>query len=125
MDSTALNPLLEQLDSSLEDLQEAIQQYVGDSAACQAKSLTPIERAKLYATIPYAIESLLFCVPHSLITPSRLREPRADNHPQHTYSSMASKHEITLYSRSSHEQSPTSQRLRKPRPEKPRRQPPH
>lgn len=61
MNTAGVASALEQLGECLGDLQKNLQPLLTGALSETTKKLPLLERAKLYATIVYAIESLLFC----------------------------------------------------------------
>ncbi|KAJ5162345.1 hypothetical protein N7492_007737 [Penicillium capsulatum] len=60
MDSTALLPLLEQLDDNLDDLEEVLTPVMGNSLAFLSKKLPVMDKAKILVLVTYTLESLIF-----------------------------------------------------------------
>ena len=60
MDVTDITPQLDQLDTDLDQLEDALKPLLGDMGGISAK-LPLLDRAKLYVLATYSIESLLFC----------------------------------------------------------------
>ena len=56
-----LSPLIEQLDDSIDDLEEALAPLLKSALSDTAAKLPLLDRAKLYVLSTYAIESLIFC----------------------------------------------------------------
>ena len=63
MDSINVTPLIEQLDDSIDDLEEALSSCIQNSLSDTANQLPLLDKAQLYVLITYAIESILFCMP--------------------------------------------------------------
>ena len=61
MDSIDLSPLLEQLEDNIDELEETLEPLLRASLSETAAKLPLLDRAKLYVSITYAIESILFC----------------------------------------------------------------
>ena len=61
MEETDLSPLVAKLNSNVSDLEEALSPLLKQALSEQARQLPLLDRAKLYAHVVYAIESLLFC----------------------------------------------------------------
>lgn len=61
MDTTDLLPLLEQLDDNVDDLEEVLQPFLGQSLSKASKNLPVMDKAKLHVLITYTLESLIFC----------------------------------------------------------------
>lgn len=53
-------PQLEELDSEIDDLEDALEPLLGSLADIAAK-LPLLDKAKLYVLATYSIESMLFC----------------------------------------------------------------
>lgn len=62
MDTTDLLPLLEQLDDNVDDLEEVLQPFLGQSLSKASKNLPVMDKAKLHVLITYTLESLIFCM---------------------------------------------------------------
>jgi exosome complex protein LRP1 len=60
MDSAEVHSLIEDLDSSIDDLEDALKPLLSASISTTAAGLSVLERAKLYVLITYTIESLIF-----------------------------------------------------------------
>ncbi|KAJ5198301.1 uncharacterized protein N7498_007418 [Penicillium cinerascens] len=60
MDTTDLLPLLEQLDDNVDDLEEVLQPFLGQSLSKASKNLPVMDKAKLHVLITYTLESLIF-----------------------------------------------------------------
>ena len=56
-----LNPLIEQLDENIDDLEEALAPLLKTALSDTAAKLPLLDSAKLYVLSTYAIESLIFC----------------------------------------------------------------
>jgi hypothetical protein len=61
MDTADLLPLLEQLDDNVDDLEEVLQPFLGQSLSKASKNLPVMDKAKLHVLITYTLESLIFC----------------------------------------------------------------
>lgn len=61
MDGVDLTPLLDQLDDNIDDVQETLEPLTKAPLSETAAKLPLLDRAKLYVSITYAIESILFC----------------------------------------------------------------
>ena len=61
MDTLDLSPLLEQLEDNIDDLQDTLSPLLKAPLSETAAKLPLLDRAKLYVSITYAIESILFC----------------------------------------------------------------
>lgn len=84
MNTAGVQDALEELGDDLSDVQKSLQPLLTSALSETTKKLPLLDRAKLYTTIVYAIESLLFC--RSWL-PS---EPSTDHHPQPTSASKVS-----------------------------------
>lgn len=62
MDTANLLALLEQLDDHMDDLEEDLQPFIGQSLTKVSKNLPVMDKAKLHVLITYTLESLLFCM---------------------------------------------------------------
>lgn len=62
MDSASLLPLLEQLDDHVDDLEEVLEPFLGQSLSKTSKNLPVMDKAKLHVLVTYTLESLLFCM---------------------------------------------------------------
>lgn len=67
MDTTDLSPLLEQLDDNIDDLEESLELLLKAPLSETAAKLPLLDRAKLYVSITYAIESILFCMKNQTV----------------------------------------------------------
>ncbi len=67
MDTVDLNPLLEQLEDNIDDLQDTLEPLLKAPLSETAGKFPLLDRAKLYVSITYAIESVLFCEQFQLI----------------------------------------------------------
>lgn len=56
-----LSPLLEQLEENIDDLSETLEPLLKVPLSETAAKLPLLDRAKLYVSITYAIESIIFC----------------------------------------------------------------
>ncbi|KAJ5613547.1 hypothetical protein N7528_007201 [Penicillium herquei] len=74
MDTSNLFPLLEQLDDDLDDLEEALEPFLGKSLVGVSKNLPVMDKAKLHVLVTYTLESLIFSY-------LRLHGVDAKNHP--------------------------------------------
>lgn len=61
MDVADLNPLVEDLETNIDDLEAALEPLLKTALSEQAAKLSTLEKAKLYTLVTYAIESSLFC----------------------------------------------------------------
>lgn len=61
MDTVDLSPLLEQLEDTIDDLEETLEPLLKAPLSETAAKLPLLDRAKLYVSITYAIESIIFC----------------------------------------------------------------
>jgi hypothetical protein len=66
MDPADLQPLLEQLDDNIDDLEEVLQPILANSLLKSAGKLPVMDRAKLQVLITYTLESLIFCTSQPL-----------------------------------------------------------
>ncbi|KAJ5118635.1 hypothetical protein N7448_010340 [Penicillium atrosanguineum] len=60
MDTADLFPLLEQLDDNVDDLEDVLQPFLGQSLSKTSKNLPVMDKAKLHVLITYTLESLIF-----------------------------------------------------------------
>ncbi|KAJ5726383.1 uncharacterized protein N7483_007740 [Penicillium malachiteum] len=74
MDTNNLFPLLEKLDDDLDDLEEALEPFLGKSLVGVSKNLPVMDKAKLHVLVTYTLESLIFSY-------LRLHGVDAKNHP--------------------------------------------
>ena len=90
MDTIDLSPLLEQLEDNIDDLEGTLEPLLKAPLSETATKLPLLDRAKLYVSITYAIESILFCkqshnLGRALVTESiaflRLNGVNAKEHP--------------------------------------------
>ena len=65
MEKSDLVPLIEFLDSNIDDLEEAVSLLLKNNLSEIASKLPLLDRSQLYVLITYSIESILFCVSHS------------------------------------------------------------
>lgn len=61
MNTAGVQDALEELGDDLSDVQKSLQPLLTSALSETTKKLPLLDRAKLYTTIVYAIESLLFC----------------------------------------------------------------
>lgn len=61
MDTKALIPLLEQLDDDIDDLEEVLEPFLGQSLSTTSKNLPVLDKAQFNVLITYTLESLIFC----------------------------------------------------------------
>ena len=61
MDAQQVLSSVEQLDDSIDDLEEALEPLLNTAFSETTSKLPVLDRAKLYVTVTYTIESLLFC----------------------------------------------------------------
>ena len=54
--------IVSQLSKNVADLQSSLEPLISTALSEQAQSLSPLEQAKLYTYVVYAIESVLFCM---------------------------------------------------------------
>lgn len=66
MDTVDLSPLLEQLEDNIDDLEDTLELLLKAPLSETAAKLPLLDRAKLYVSITYAIESILFCMQSSV-----------------------------------------------------------
>jgi len=69
MNTAGVHSALEQLSENLGDLQKNLQPLLTGALSETTKKLPLLDRAKLYITIVYAIESLIFCTTLPLAEP--------------------------------------------------------
>ena len=62
METTNLDHLIEVLDDSIDDLEEALAPVLSTTLAETTSKLPLSDKAQLYVLITYAIESTLFCM---------------------------------------------------------------
>lgn len=60
MDTTDLNPLVEDLEENIDDLEESLAPLLNTALSASTSKLPLLDKAKLYVLTTYAIESLLF-----------------------------------------------------------------
>jgi exosome complex protein LRP1 len=60
MDATDLSDLLEELGDNIDDLETALEPLLSQPIAALSSKLSPLEKAKLYTWLTYAIEAILF-----------------------------------------------------------------
>jgi exosome complex protein LRP1 len=65
MDTVDLSPLLEQLEDNIDDLEDSLELLLEAPLSETAAKLPLLDRAKLYVSITYAIESIIFCIQSS------------------------------------------------------------
>lgn len=68
MDSSVILSLLEQLDDEIDDLEDSLEPLTQQGLSERAAKLPLLDKAKLYVTVTYAIESMLFCASSLLLT---------------------------------------------------------
>jgi hypothetical protein len=68
MDTSKVLSLLEQLDGEIDDLEESLAPLVTTALSETASKLPLLDKAKLYVLVTYAIESILFCECHALLS---------------------------------------------------------
>lgn len=61
MDPTDLQPLLEQLDDNVDDLEDLLQPILASGLHKSSNKLPVMDKAKLHVLVTYALESLIFC----------------------------------------------------------------
>lgn len=61
MNTADLIPLLEQLEDNVDDLEEVLEPFLGQSLPKISKNLPVMDKAKLHVLITYTLESLIFC----------------------------------------------------------------
>jgi hypothetical protein len=59
--------LLSRLKTSISSVEESLEPLIAGALSDKAKGLSPVERAKLYSHVVYAIESVLFCMFYCLL----------------------------------------------------------
>ena len=62
MEVSDLEPLVELLDDSIDDLEEALEPLLRSALLDVAGKLPLLDKAQLYVLVTYAIESILFCM---------------------------------------------------------------
>lgn len=62
MDPTHLQPLLDQLDDNVDDLEEVLQPILDSGLLKISNKLPVMDKAKLHVLVTYALESLIFCM---------------------------------------------------------------
>ncbi|KAF2146266.1 uncharacterized protein K452DRAFT_283542, partial [Aplosporella prunicola CBS 121167] len=60
MDTTDLKPLIEDLSDNIDDLEDALGPLLHNALSASTSKLPLLDKAKLYALLTYAIESILF-----------------------------------------------------------------
>lgn len=73
MDTVDLSPLLEQLEDNIDDLEDTLELLLKAPLSETAAKLQLLDRAKLYVSITYAIESILFCMQSSVSNLGRIQ----------------------------------------------------
>ncbi|KAI5297795.1 hypothetical protein KEM56_004533 [Ascosphaera pollenicola] len=61
MDTADLKPLLEELEDSLDDVEDVLEPLLKQALAATTQKMPVLDKAKLHVTVTYAIWSLLFC----------------------------------------------------------------
>ena len=61
MDVPNLTPLLERLETNVDDLEIALEPLLRRALSESSAKLPLLDKAKLYVLVTYAIESILFC----------------------------------------------------------------
>ena len=78
METTNLLPLIELLEDSIEDLEEALAPLLKGPLSESAGKLPLLDKAQVYVLVTYAIESVLFCMSSEI-------SPKMDADPQPIY----------------------------------------
>ena len=81
METTDLTPLIEVLDDSIDNLEEALVPLLKGPLSNAASKLPLLDKAQVYVLVTYAIESILFCMLSATFSST-------DADPQPTYDSM-------------------------------------
>jgi exosome complex protein LRP1 len=66
MDPTDLQPLLEQLDDDVDELEEVLKPILASTLLKSSSKLPVMDKAKLHVLITYTLESLIFCTSQPL-----------------------------------------------------------
>lgn len=61
METLQLVSLVEQLEDSIDELEECLEPLLRAALSATTKKLPLLDKAKLYVLVVYSIESLLFC----------------------------------------------------------------
>lgn len=62
MDTANLQILVEQLEENFDDLEDTVEPLLSYFLSLATQKLSPLDRAKSFVLIVYAIESLIFCI---------------------------------------------------------------
>ena len=62
MEVNQLIPMIEELEISINDLEENLELVVETALSTTTRKLPLLDRAKLYVLVCYAIESVIFCL---------------------------------------------------------------
>lgn len=69
MDTTDLTPLIDLLEDSIDDLEEALLPLLKGALSDTAGKLPLLDKAQLYVLVTYAVESILFCKNSTCLIP--------------------------------------------------------
>lgn len=61
-EASDLTPLLEQLEDSIDDIEEVLEPLLERGLTTTAQKLPLLDKAKLHVLLSYSIESLIFCM---------------------------------------------------------------
>jgi exosome complex protein LRP1 len=62
MDPTDLQPLVDQLDDDIDDLEDLLQPILASGLLKASNKLPVMDKAKLHVLVTCALESLIFCM---------------------------------------------------------------
>ena len=71
MDPVNVEPMIEELEENVDDLEVALSKLLSGTLSDIANKIPVLDRAQLYVTTAWSIESILFCVHFSISTPLR------------------------------------------------------